>query len=103
MIARALRGAACATALLLLVACGGDISHENYDKIQTGMTMDQVEQILGPGEDQSSSGVEISSAGMAGKSREDRTKTYLWKDGSKQIIVEFEQNKVTNKRSKNLD
>jgi hypothetical protein len=100
---RALTAAACAAALALLVACGGDVSQENYDKVQTGMTRDQVEQILGPGEDQSASGVEISSSGMAGKSREDRTKTFLWKDGTKQIIVEFQQDKVIGKRSLNLD
>jgi hypothetical protein len=97
-------GVACAAAALgLLVACGGDVSQENYDKVQTGMTLDQVEQILGPGEDQSASGVEISSSGMAGRAREDRTKTYLWKDGPKQIIVEFKEGKVIHKAPKNLD
>jgi hypothetical protein len=100
---RGLMAAACGAVVALLVACGGDVSQENYDKIQTGMTLDQVEQVLGPGEDQTASGVEISSSGMAGRSREDRTKTYLWKDGAKQIIVEFEQGKVTAKRPKNLD
>jgi hypothetical protein len=100
---RGLTACVCGAALALLVACGGDVSQENFDKVQTGMTQDQVEQILGPGEDQTAAGVEISSAGMAGRSRDDRTKTYLWKDGAKEIVVEFKEGKVIYKRSKNLD
>jgi hypothetical protein len=96
--------AACAgAALLALAACGGAVTPESYDQIHAGMTLEEVERILGPGEDQSVSGVGISSAGMAGRSREDRTRTYLWKDGPRQIIVEIEQGKVVNKRSLNLD
>ncbi len=34
-------------ALLLVVACGGGISQDSYDKIKDGMTLEEVEAILG--------------------------------------------------------
>lgn len=59
------------TALLLLLLTGCDpVSRENYAKIETGMTMDEVVRILGEPTDLKSVGVgplEVSTARWEGK------------------------------------
>lgn len=82
--------------LLTLVGCGDRISKSNYDKIKDGMTIKEVEYILGRGEEQSSVSVPgasvggVSVPGMSGKN-------YVWKDGNKVITVSFLNDKVFGK------
>ena len=91
--------AVCLLAVLPLAGCESKVSDENFDRITTGMTRDQVEAFMGEGEREDVSGVSISGAGIAGGSpAQPTTKTFSWKDGQKQIIVEFKDEKVISKR-----
>ena len=68
-----------ATGLLILTVpgCGKPpVNKENYDRIKTGMTMAEVEDILGKGEEQVSG-----SGGIGGLSGSG--KMYKWVDGDK--------------------
>ena len=92
-----------AASVLLLVACS-KVSEENYDKVTTGMTLSQVERILGKGDQDTTGGVSISSGGVMGgsSSANSRRQTYTWKDGQKQVVIEFMDDKVLNKRKINF-
>jgi hypothetical protein len=73
---------------LSLVSCGGSkISQENFEKIQTGMTMAQVQVILGEPTESSSVGV----AGFLGA-------TSKWQAGEATITVQFFNGKVMAKQ-----
>jgi hypothetical protein len=87
---------------LALVGCGGSkVSKVNYDKIKDGMTVAEVEGILGKGEEQASVSVPGASAGgvsvpgMSGKN-------YVWKDGTKVITITFLNDKVSAKAQAGL-
>lgn len=68
---------------LLLVACS-KISQENFDRVETNMSMKQVVAILG----EPTSAESISIAGISGTSA-------VWKDKNSQISIQFLDNKVT--------
>ncbi len=88
-----------AMAALLMPGCEAAVSDESFDQITTGMTYDQVKNILGEGTKEDVSGVTISSGGIAGGSANTpTTTTYSWKSGGKQIVIEFKDQKVLNKR-----
>ncbi len=77
-------------ALLLVVACGGGISQDSYDKIKDGMTLEEVEAILGKhtgggGAGGEAMGMKISAG------------AYKWEDGSKLITITFKNDKVSAK------
>ena len=101
--------------LLLLAFCLGlsscapsKLTKANYEKIQTGMTLQQVEELLGPGKKDESGdgsgvaaqfGVDVSAgAGPARKSGD----TYVWESGMTTITVDFQNGKVTGKNAKGL-
>ena len=96
------RAALVAAAVFLVTTtpgCDSGLDDETFDKISTGMTVDQVEGILGAGEREDVGGVSISGAGVAGGSpSQSTTKTFSWKSGGKQIVVEFKDEKVVSKR-----
>lgn len=81
-----------------LPGCGEDaITQENYDAINTGMTLVQVEGIMGgAGERQVVSGTSISGAGMAGSSTSTQD-IFVWKSGLKEISVTLVKDKVVAK------
>ena len=86
-----------------LAGCGSDVSQSNYDKISNGMTVDQVESILGKSKEQQSS--EMATPGMAagGLSVPGMSmKALTWKDGSKTISVTFQNDKVMSKAENGL-
>lgn len=99
------------TLLCLFVAgCGSSVSMSNYEKIKEGMTEAEVEAILGKGEEQASSSVNIpgqsinvpgggnvSVAGMSSSA-----KAVKWQDGSKIITVMFSDGKVMGKAQAGL-
>jgi hypothetical protein len=81
-----------------LPSCGEDpVNAANYDAITIGMTMVQVEGIMGKaGEKQEVSGTSISGAGMAGNSRSTQD-IYVWKSGLNEISVTMKDGKVVSK------
>ena len=103
--------AALVLALCLAVpACGKKkVTKANYDKIEVGMTQEQVEKILGKGsKDEGGDGsnvaaqfgvdVGVGSAPPAGPKGE----TYAWESGTRSITVTFVDGKVRLKRSSGL-
>ncbi len=78
--------------LVFVFACGTKVTRENFDKIKTGMTVDEVHSILGSPDDTQSAGVQ----GIASGSVE------VWKDGDKSITVTFMNDKVATALQSNL-
>jgi hypothetical protein len=76
--------AAFAIALVfLLAACGGGVNDDNYNKLKSGMTVSEVEAILGKP-------TESGGAGIGGMTAGAKT----WKSGDKEITVVFANDKV---------
>ena len=77
--------------LLLFTGCGGNrITKDNYAEVKTGMTLDEVESILGPGTEQASS-----DASFGGISID--MKSMVWQDEDKIISIIFSHGKVQSK------
>ena len=83
---------------LAIPACGkSKINKANLAKIQTGMTLKEVQGVLGEGEKQGGDGsgvaaqfgVAVEPAGSSSDSE-----TYKWEDGKKTVTVYFEKGKV---------
>lgn len=89
----------CAASALFLSGCNEKINDEGFNAINTGMTLSEVEKVLGgKGEMQETSGVSISGAGIVGSSRGNGDQyTYVWKDGTKEISITTQGGKVINK------
>jgi len=77
--------------VLLCVAmtgCGGNpITKDNYSKVKSGMTLAQVESILGKGTEQGSSDASFGGISIDFKSM-------VWQDEDKIISISFSHNKV---------
>jgi len=73
--------------LSLMVACESKVTQANLDRIKPGMTIQEVERILGKGERADQSGMSISGAGVAGSSSGNSQQTYTWKSSSLEITV----------------
>ena len=84
---------------VLLAGCAEAVSDENYEAVTQGMTLDEVERILGAGEQQTSGGVDVSGAGVMSGSNDSSSsrQVYLWKAEGKQIIITFKDGKVASK------
>lgn len=84
----------CGYALLLTVAmgCGGAnrVNQANFQKIENGMSLSQVEAILGKGKEQASSGGSFGGISVEGKGM-------VWQDGNKVITVMFMNDAVQSK------
>lgn len=74
-------------AAAFLAGCGSKISQTNFDKIEKGMTRDQVVALLGEPTKSSS----VSLAGLSGASAE-------WTDGKATISIQFFNEKVAMKQ-----
>ncbi len=90
------------TALTLTIAFGmfalvgcSKVSQENYDKINTGMTVDEVEAILGSGEVEGGGGVAVGDVELSGK-------VMHWGSDEEGITVTFANGKVVSKVKKGL-
>ena len=79
-------------ALLLGLGCS-KVTSDNYDKIETGMTVTQVEQILGKGTEEAGGAVAIGN--LSGSA-----KTVTWGSGEKSITVTFANDKMVMKAKK---
>jgi hypothetical protein len=96
----ALRSVGLASLLLVLVACGGAVNQENYDKITVGQTTKvQVEQLLGSGtEETPSEGFAVTGAGVATSSKSSDDRIFTWKDGNGgTITITFDKGVVVEK------
>lgn len=82
---------------MVLTGCESRVTQENYDLIENGMTLAEVESILGgPGENVTPAGRSISSAGiMTGEESADHI--YSWKSGQAEITVTVRDGKVVRK------
>ena len=88
--------------LTLLTACEPKLTMENYDKVTDGMTLVQVERILGSGtEEAPSGGVGIGTSGMLSGTGS-QARNYVWKEENRQVVVTFQDGKVVNKYQKGL-
>ncbi|HUS92147.1 MAG TPA: hypothetical protein VM695_09880 [Phycisphaerae bacterium] len=80
----------------LLAGCGGSkVTKGNFDQIKNGMTVAEVEGVLGKGVEQAGGGVSVGGVDLSGKSM-------VWKDGTKKIVVTFANGKVMAKVQEGL-
>lgn len=102
--------AAIGVVLITLVGCGDSrVNKANFDKINIGMTLKEVQDLLGPGTKQSEGdgsgvgtqfGVDVT---MGGQSSTRRGEVYEWESGARKIIIYLDMaGKVANKQAKGL-
>jgi hypothetical protein len=82
---------------LFLVSCSGKLNKDNYEKISNGMSVSQVESILGKGESQASSNVDLGEYGGNISSE-----VMTWQSGTKVISITFSNGKVMAKAQNGL-
>ena len=91
---------------LMLAGCGkGKITPENYAKIENGMTLDEVEHVLGNGTPVNGDGsLAAAHVGVDVGSGASRSSTveYIWESGTNSITVAFRGGKVVAKRKTGL-
>jgi outer membrane protein assembly factor BamE (lipoprotein component of BamABCDE complex) len=75
--------------------CGSKVNQSNFDKVKTGMTRAEVEDILGKPTEESGGAAAIPGISVSGK-------IATWKDGDKVITVTFANEKVVTKGSQGL-
>ncbi|MCC6661939.1 MAG: hypothetical protein IT437_13760 [Phycisphaerales bacterium] len=94
-------------AALFLSACGPEINDETYDQIVAGLTVDQVNNLIGSeGEKEVAGGVQISAAGVMSTTNSEHLseQVYVWKEAGlnkPQIVVKFKDGLMVSK-SKNF-
>lgn len=103
MTARILLSIALVTCLFL-AACESKVTSENYDKVTNGMSLSQVQKILGRGKDDTShAGTSISAPGISQTSRSNDV-IYVWEDESGgKIVIVFQDDKVVQKSKTGMD
>ena len=82
---------------LFLTSCSGKLNKDNYDKISNDMSVSQVESILGKGESQASSNVDLGEYGGNISSE-----VMTWQSGTKVISITFSNGKVFAKAQNGL-
>jgi hypothetical protein len=100
------------TAPVLLVAlagCKSKLTMDNYTSVKNGMTLDEVENLLGPGEKQTegqaasiASGMVGGIPGAGGKKPPSTRELFLWKEDRVEVSVTFESGKVIDKNQRGL-
>jgi hypothetical protein len=83
--------------IIFLTSCSGKLKKENYDKISNDMSVSQVESILGKGESQASSNVDLGEYGGNISSE-----VMTWQSGTKVISITFSNGKVMAKAQNGL-
>jgi uncharacterized alpha/beta hydrolase family protein len=81
----------------ILTSCSGKINKDNYEKISDGMSISQVESILGEGESNASSSVDLGEYGGNISSE-----VMTWQSGMKVISITFSNGKVMAKAQSGL-
>src|SRR5438552_3144053 len=79
---------------LLVPACKSKITKTNYDKIADGMTLKEVEAILGEGAKQSDGAGIPAAHGIAVAGINTRAEVYVWESGDRTITLTFRDGKV---------
>lgn len=88
-------------AMLLLAGCEEKVSQANFDKVTNGMSLTQVENLLGSGTDDTpAAGYGVSSGGVMGAKAAEE-KVYVWKGKGFRIIVKLKDGKVVEKSKVN--
>jgi hypothetical protein len=91
---------------LLLPGCGpSKLTKENFDKIKPGMTVQQVEEVLGSGSPQGGDGANVAAqfgVDVGASAPPPSTVDYLWEKGPKSVTVTFKGGKVVGSKSKGL-
>lgn len=86
--------------------CENRVTLDSYNMISEGMTLDEVEVVLGgPGTEVVSRGIGISTGGVMTTSRQgnkDVRRIYTWKQGRAEITITFVDNKVFEKFKQGL-
>ena len=87
---------------LLVPACKSKVSKLNFEKVKDGMTLDEVEKILGKGTKETGDGSNV--AGQFGVAMPSAPtvgggESYVWESSAHSITVTLRQGKVVNKRS----
>jgi len=82
---------------VILIGCSGKINKDNYSKISNGMSISQVESILGEGESNASSSVDLGKYGGNISSE-----LMTWQSGMKIITISFSNGKVMAKAQNGL-
>jgi hypothetical protein len=83
--------------VLFLTSCSSKINSENYNKISNGMSKSEVQAILGDGESQAESSVDMGEYGG-----EISSEVVTWQDGMKVISITFSNGKVLAKAKTGL-
>jgi hypothetical protein len=109
MVSRTLKCAQIAVILalcLLVPACKSKVTQANYDKITEGMTLSEVEKILGKGtKDEGGDGSNVAAqfgvdvTGGAGPAAKTPGETYTWEGGKATVTVYLRQGKVVRKQT----
>ena len=87
--------------VLLVTGCEKKITAENFDAITVGMRLDEVQRILGKGEEQTITGTSIGAGGDVGRSGANSQRTYIWKeDNGNEISVIVVDDKVVSKNKR---
>ena len=87
---------------LLIPACKSKVNKTNFEQVKEGMTLEEVEKILGKGTKETGDGsnvagpfgVAVTAAPPAGAGE-----TYTWESSASTITVTLRQGKVVSKRS----
>jgi len=91
---------------LMIPACGkSKLTKENFDKINNGMTLQEVEAVLGKGSKDEGDGSNVAAqVGVAieAPSASKAIETYVWESGKKKITVYVTTGKVSGKRAEGL-
>ncbi len=94
---------ASAALLAALSGCGGSVSQSGYDKVQTGMTQEQVEGILGTDKEKMATNMGTSGMNVGGVTVPRLPpKVLIWTIGSKTITITFKDDKVSSKAETGL-
>jgi len=83
------------------IACESKVTKDNFEQIKIGMTLDEVERLLGGSgtEDSAPPGFGVSGGAVATTKDAPADRIYFWKDGGLKLIVTFQNGKVVQKSS----
>lgn len=90
---------------LLIPACKSKVTKDNFDKVKEGMSLEDVEKLLGKGNKETGDGSNV--AGQFGVAMPSVPvmgggDVYTWESGDKTIRITFRQNKVIHKTASGM-
>jgi hypothetical protein len=93
-------------ACLLAGGCANKVTKANFDKVATGMTLKEVEALLGKGQKEEGDGSGVAAqfgvdvGGVSVQVGNKATERYTWESGDKKITVYFRDGKAAAKDQK---